>query len=119
MLHKLFPTFLLTAVVCLTAGYASAQNTGTIVGHIKLNGPGSANPVIRMGADPACGKMNAGTRPVQEIVRMGPNGTLANAFVYVTGNVPAGSGAARTVVLDQKNCLYSPRVVGVRVGEAV
>jgi plastocyanin len=118
MWHR-FVSTALAAAFCLTAAYASAQNTGTIVGHIKLNGPGSANPIIRMGADPMCGKMNSGKRPVQEIVRMGPNGTLANAFVYVTGNVPGGTGGAQPVVLEQKNCLYSPRVIGVRVGQTV
>jgi plastocyanin len=70
-----------------------------------------------MGADPKCGKMNAGKRPVQDIVHMGPNGTLVNAFVYVAGNLPGGK--PQPVVLDQKNCLYSPRVVGVRVGQSV
>jgi plastocyanin len=71
-----------------------------------------------MGADPMCGKMNP-NKPRQEIVVLGPDGTLANAFVYVTGNVPAGTGGSQPVVLEQKNCLYSPRVIGVRVGQAV
>src|SRR5213075_2931958 len=121
MQHKLCVAALLAAALCLTADHASAQTTGTIVGHIRLKGPGSANPVIRMGADPMCGKMNAGKRPLQEIVKMGPDGTLVNAFVYVTGNVPAAAGGNKNppVVLEQKDCLYSPRVVGVQAGQPV
>jgi len=117
--QKIFAALLLAAAVGLTVAPARAQGTGTIVGHIKIKGPAPANPIIRMGADPMCGRMNAGKRPLQEIVVAGPDGSLANAFVHLTGGFPAAAGAPQTVVLEQKNCLYSPRVIGVRTGQAV
>jgi plastocyanin len=119
MQQRIFGAVLLAAAMLLVANHASAQATGTIVGHIKLQGSAPANPIIRMGADPMCGKMNAGKRPLQEIVTRGADGALANAFVHVTGAVPGAAGGAQQAVLTQKDCLYSPRVVGVRAGQAV
>jgi len=117
-MKKIFAAVLLAFSLCLT-GPASAQGTGTIVGHIKLTGNAPANPLIRMGADPKCGAMNKGQRPVQNIVTVGTGGGLSNAFVHVTGALPASGGGAQQVVLDQKNCMYSPRVIGVRAGQPV
>src|SRR5919201_2187952 len=45
--------------------------TGTIKGRIKLNGKAPGNPVIRMGMDPMCAKLNAGKRPIDQIVATG------------------------------------------------
>ena len=116
---KIFAAALLAAATVLTAVPAGAQGTGTIVGRIKLKGLPPANPLIRMGADPKCGAMNKGTRPVQNIVTVGADGGLTNAFVHVTGAVPGSAGGAQQAMLVQKNCLYSPRVIGVRAGQAV
>jgi plastocyanin len=120
MHQKMLGALVLASAVALATAPATAQTagTGTITGHIKLKGPAPANPTIRMGADPKCGQMNPGKRPVQNIVSVAPDGGLANAFVHVTGAVPGGGGTQQAV-LDQKNCLYSPRVIGVRAGQAV
>ena len=117
--QTIFAAALLAAATVLTAVPVSAQGTGTIVGHITITGRATANPIIRMGADPMCGRMNAGHRPVQEIVVAGADGSLSNAFVHLNGAFPAAAGAPQTVVLTQKNCLYNPRVIGVRAGQAV
>jgi len=119
MKHALLAVVMLASAAYLTTVSTGAQGTGTIAGHIKIKGPASANPLIRMGADPMCGKMNAGNRPRQEIVIAGADGSLANAFVHVTGNVPAAAGGGQPAVLAQKNCLYQPRVIGVRAGQPV
>ena len=44
-----------------------------------------------------CAKLNAGKRPVQEIVAASADGSLANVFVSLQGSFPAdaGSGASR------------------------
>jgi plastocyanin len=59
--------------------------------------------------------------PKSEEVVTVANGRLANAFVWVKKGLegwqfPAPSGE---VVLDQKQCMYTPHVVGARVGQAV
>ncbi len=52
-----------------TVASAQAVKRGAIRGHIRLNGKLPGNPVIRMGMDPMCAKLNAGKRPVQEAGR--------------------------------------------------
>jgi hypothetical protein len=37
-----------------------AQSSGTIKGHVHLTGKLPGNPIIRMGMDPMCAKINAG-----------------------------------------------------------
>jgi plastocyanin len=104
------------------AGKQGAAGTGTIQGHVKLMGQAPPNPPIRMGADPLCAKLarESGKRPVQELVVTNGAGGLANAFVELQGtftNVPAAP--KDPVVIRQQGCVYSPRVVGIRVGQTL
>jgi plastocyanin len=92
---------------------------GTIKGHIRVKGPLPGNPVIRMGMDPMCAKLNAGKRPVQEIVVATADGSLANVFVSLQGSFPATPVPTEPVTIDQRACVYVPRVVGARVGQTV
>src|SRR5262249_26643208 len=96
-----------------------AQGTGTIKGHVQLMGKLPGNPIIRMGMDPMCSKMNAGKRVVQQLVVATIDGSLANVFVRLKGNVPQTPVPTQPVVIDQQACVYTPRVVGVRVGQTV
>ena len=96
---------------------AAAQGgTGTITGHVKLSGPSPGNPMIRMGMDPMCAKLNAGKRIFHEYAVVNESGGLANVFVDLTGSLPNSPAPSAPVVLEQKNCVYTPRVVGARVG---
>jgi len=90
---------------------------GTIKGHVRVNGKLPGNPIIRMGMDPGCAKLNAGKRPVQEIVVATADGSLANVFVSLQGSFPASPVPAEPVTIDQRACMYVPRVVGARVGQ--
>ena len=94
-------------------------NSGTIKGKIHLSGKLPGNPVIRMGMDPMCAKASAGKRVVQEYVVATADGSLANVFVRVQGNVPQTPVPTQPVTLDQKGCLFYPRVLGVRVGQTL
>ena len=111
----------LSVVICLAlASETLAQaNTGTIKGHVRLSGKLPGNPFIRMGMDPMCSKMNAGRRILQEYVVATVDGSLANVFVRLQGNVPQTPVSTEPVVIDQRGCIYTPRVVGVRVGQIV
>ncbi len=103
------------------AGAASAQGaaTGTIAGRVRLLGPAPANPLIRMGADPRCSRAARGQRLTQEVVLRSADGGLANAFVHLRGSFPAAPAPADTVAIDQRNCLFVPRLVGARVGQTL
>jgi len=96
-----------------------AQGTGTIKGHVQLMGKLPGNPIIRMGMDPMCSRMNAGKRIIQEYVVATIDGSLANVFVHLQGNFPQMPVPSEPVVIDQHGCVYTPRVVGVRVGQTV
>lgn len=97
----------------------AAAATGSISGRVILSGPPPGNPVIRMTMDPMCGKMTAGKRVVDEIVMADRQGNLGNVFVSLRGAFPETQVPTTAVIVDQKECMYIPRVVGVRVGQSL
>jgi plastocyanin len=121
MKRVLVSSTLALVVIALGAPVIGAgAATGTIKGEVKLTGPAPPNPAIRMGADPLCARQAraAGKRPVQELVVVGANKGLANAFVDLQGSFPGAPAAPKdAVAVTQKGCIYAPRVVGVRVGQ--
>ena len=108
----------LASVETIAAG-AQAGGRGTIKGHVKLTGKLPGNPVIRMGMDPMCAKANAGKQVVQETVMAALDGSLANVFVSLEGTFPPTPVSTDPVVIDQRACIYRPRVVGARVGQTL
>jgi plastocyanin len=118
---KPFALLLLLVFVSWTgvAGSVTQTTTGTIKGHVALTGKLPGNPVIRMGMDPKCSQMNSGKRVVQEYVLAALDGSLANVFVRLKGNFPQTPVPSQPVVIDQRGCVYFPRVAGVRVGQTV
>ena len=94
-----------------------ASGRGTIKGHVRLVGELPGNPVIRMRRDPMCAKITAGKRVVQETVLAALNGDLANVFVKLEGTFPPSPVPSTPVTIDQRWCVYGPRVVGVQVGQ--
>jgi plastocyanin len=100
-------------------GDTPAATTGTIEGHIRLAGKLPGNPVIRMGMDPKCADATRGKQVVQEEFTLQKDGSLGNVFVRLAGEFPASPVPAEPVVVDQRDCVYEPRVVGARVGQVV
>lgn len=88
----------------------------SIAGTVTFSGPLPTLHPIDMSAAPACVKANPTPVVPQEVVT-GPNGGLANVVVYVK----SGLGHYRypapqtPVVLDQKNCMYTPHVLALMV----
>ena len=72
-----------------------------------------------MGMDPKCSQMNAGRRVIQEVVSTDARGNLANVFVRLRGNFAATPIPRQPVVINQRGCVYTPRVVGMRVGQVL
>jgi hypothetical protein len=87
---------------------------GSISGTVKLEGVPPAFKSIDMSAEAACTQANP-LPVVPPIVATGAHGALANVVVYVK----SGLGSYRfdipsaPVVLDQKGCMYTPRVLAV------
>ncbi len=108
---------LIAALVGSIAPVQAAQ-TGVIKGVVKYTGPKPRNPLIRMSQDPKCIELNKGKRVRQEYVVVGEDGGLKNVFVHLKEGVKGKfSPPKKPVILDQKNCLYHPRVQGMMVGQ--
>ena len=75
---------------------------------------------ISMAKDPVCASLHPeGVLP--EDGRVNANGTLPNAFVYIskgTGNL-SSAAPREPVTLTQKECEYQPHVLGIMVGQAL
>jgi len=103
----------------LAAPAAASAAGGTIKGRITFTGPEPGNRVIRMGMDPMCAAANRGKQTVNRIYLVGDHKTLGNVFVKVEGTFPATPVPATPVEIDQRSCVYTPRVVGARVGQTL
>jgi plastocyanin len=109
--------FLLIIVLLIATAVATPAGTGTIKGHVKLSGKLPGNSVIRMGVDPKCRDAAGGKQVLQEAVLATADGSLANVFVRLQGNFPSTPVPTTPVTIDQRGCVYFPRVAGVRVGQ--
>jgi len=92
-----------------------------VSGTVKLDGPAPKARPINMAAEPACAKEHGGKPVPNEEVVTGDDGSLANVLVYVKEGL--GNRAFETpkepVVIDQKGCLYSPRLVAVQTNQTL
>jgi plastocyanin len=122
MTGRVLLAFIVAALVAAGAGAGAAAgpaNAGTIKGRISLSGKPPGNAVIRMGMDPMCARINAGKRVVDEVVITSADGGLANAFVKLEGSFFRTPVPVEPVTIDQRGCIYVPRVVGARVGQVL
>jgi hypothetical protein len=100
-------------------GTGTSTGVGTIKGRVLFTGPPIRNPLITMGADPNCIKINAATKVYQELVIVNPNGTLANVLVSIVGEVPGAAVPKTPVVIEQRGCIYHPRMSAAMVGQTL
>ncbi|MEP7118150.1 MAG: carboxypeptidase regulatory-like domain-containing protein [Acidobacteriota bacterium] len=93
--------------------------TGTVTGKVRLDGVPPPAQLVRMDGDKTCAKLVPGAERATERYIVGDGGTLGNVFVYVTTGLERRSFPIpdQPVVLDQQRCWYTPRVIGVRVGQ--
>lgn len=89
-----------------------------IRGTVTYKGPDTDVPLSMQG-DPTCAAQHPEPLDTHEIALKG--GRLANVFVYVKSGLEGKSFPvpAEKKRVDQKGCLFSPRVLGVQVGQAV
>jgi plastocyanin len=99
---------------------ADMATGATLSGTITLDGSAPAAKAIKMDADPVC-KSAHSTPQMDDFWMVSAEGGVANAFVYVKDGLGGKEyePLAAEVSLDQKGCMYYPRVSGVTVGATV
>src|ERR1044072_2468684 len=96
--------------------YNPTGNEATVTGAINVTGTIPELRRIDMAADPVCIQQNQVPRLNDLLVR---DNKVQNAFVYLKSeflNAHRFAVPDSDVVLVQRNCYYSPRVLGLRVG---
>lgn len=97
--------------------YRPTGTEATIVGSIGVKGPVPKARLIDMTADPVCIELN--DKPETEDFITNED-RLVNVFVYVKGESLSAYQFPlpdSPVTLERRNCRFSPRVLGVRVGQ--
>jgi hypothetical protein len=90
-----------------------------ITGRVTFTGTPPPVETLRMTSDQECVK-NAGPNPQGDAVLIAPDGSLQNVFVHVKEGVDPAYGfdvPTTPAVLDQRGCVYAPRVIGILVGQ--
>ncbi len=95
--------------------------TGSVTGTISFTGKPLAPVVIDTSMDPACSIGSTGNVMTEQFVVTA--GKLANVFLYIKSGPAAAMQATpaptQAVILDQKNCRYTPHVIAVQQGGTV
>ncbi len=92
---------------------ASVTGPGVVRGRILITNPPAPLPAIKN--EPCCEGAPA-TVPDESLI-VNPNGTLANAVVFIQGGPKTDGSALPKAQLDQVFCRYTPHVIGVVVGQ--
>jgi hypothetical protein len=100
-------------------GPIDPSKVGTITGVVRFDGPAPERKDLAIGNTGGCPEHSGPTLSEDAIVE---KGCVANVFVAIQSglqgwDVPPAKGESLT--LDQKGCVYSPHVLGLRVGQTL
>ncbi len=92
---------------------------GSVTVAVTFEGAVPPPQMMRLEGDPKCVSENGSPERADESLVVGPGQALQNVFVYVKDGLGAYGFPVPTepVLLDQDKCRYTPRVLGVRVGQ--
>jgi len=108
---------LVCSVALMLSPRVSAAGESKISGTVKLDGTAPHMKGIDMSKDPYCVKANANNTPALENVVVGSGGGLENVVLYISEGLSNAAPATTVPVFDQKNCLYTPHVLAMDVGQ--
>ena len=96
-----------------------SSETGSLAGVVSFSNGDDPDVVIKMDADPVCAGLHDG--PVESETRLSDGGSLGNVFVYLKSGLEGSSfnAPAEPATLNQKGCVYTPRVSGMMVGQTL
>ena len=97
-----------------------ANATGAVAGKVALEGTPPERMPLNVSSDPVCIAVSQGMPPKSEEV-ISQAGGLGNVFVWVSKGLEGKRfpPPRQPVAFDQKGCVYSPHVFGVRVGQTI
>ena len=104
----------------LPAFHVDPSTAGTVSGTIRFIGKRAAPKMIDMSDDPACVAAHHG-KAYDESLMVGPNGSLANAFIYVKKGLEGKrfDVPQTPVTIEQSGCWFHPRILGIQVGQTL
>lgn len=97
-----------------------ATTAGTLSGSVRFTGKKPPAKPISMDSEEACEKLH--DKPVDGSgIAIGKDGGLAGVFVYIKTGLEgkAFEPPTEAVVLDQRGCMFVPRVVALRAGQTL
>lgn len=96
-----------------------ASTTGTITVDVRVDGTVPEMEMLRMGSFAECTSQHQGAVPVGDMLVQ--DGKVQNAFVYIKDGLGDRVFTTPTekVIIDQKGCLYVPRVAGAQVDQPI
>ena len=111
------------AVASFLAGAVAAAEAEnfSITGTVTYEGEPLKRYPLRMDADPNCEQIYDGKRVLSRDSLIGEDGAIENVFVYLK-EAPEGTAddtPTEAVRLEQRGCLYTPRILGVRVQQDI
>ena len=120
--HKSLSVLSALVLVCFAAlilgQKVNAAGEGKITGTVKLDGPAPHMKGIDMSKDPYCSKAHATDPGHLETYVVGANGGMENVVLYLSEGYSGNATASTAVpIFDQKNCMYTPHVLAMDVGQ--
>jgi len=101
------------AAIALALAAPTSARAGTIRGTVLFEGAPPARAKLKRDTDPVCARID---KLAEDVVVT--DGKLRDVHVHVkNGSVPAAPAPAEPVVVSQRECMYTPRVVGVIAGQ--
>ena len=99
---------------------ADPATAARVSGIVRFTGKPPESKPISMAVDEDCEKLHR-TPVSSATVVVDANGSLANALVYVKSGLEGKKfePAKEAVVLDQRGCMFVPRVVSLRAGQTL
>jgi plastocyanin len=93
--------------------------TGVIAGAVRLDGAPPPRQEVRFGSFAECKAQHPQPTLADDVLVV--DGRVQNAFVYLQQGLGDRVFAipAEPVTIDQKGCLYTPRVAGAQVGQLI
>jgi len=113
-------TVLTIALISNVALAEGKKGTATIKGKVTSGKP-LKMALIKMNADPTCNKLNEKKKPPVvdpgKLIYKKQGNAVPDVFVWISKGAEKFDPPAEPVVIDQKDCMYVPHVVGMIAGQ--